>query len=81
MAVAEPTGEGDPAPRFDFYASTTSLYYAPVTLGIWCANWETGCEALAIPGHLAVLDVDHGGEAEPAELPSYDVSWVAGRSA
>lgn len=62
--------------RFDFGASTHSRYYAAVALGIWCANWETGCEALGIPGHFTVLTPDQRGDGEPQELPRYDVSWV-----
>jgi nitroreductase len=63
--------------RFDFYAATASRYYAPVALGIWCANWELGCEALEIAGHFTVLPPEkrHGVEPHDA-LPRYDVSWV-----
>ncbi|MEJ2757764.1 MAG: nitroreductase family protein [Anaerolineales bacterium] len=57
---------------FDFYAATASKYYAPVALGIWCANWELGCEAQGIHGHFAVLPKEYSGE----KLPRYDVSWV-----
>jgi len=64
--------------RFDFCASTSSRFYAPVALGIWCANWELGCEALAIPGHFSVLTAEGRGVGEVAELPRYDVSWVVG---
>jgi len=66
---------------FDFYATTASQYYAPVALGIWCANWEMGCETLDIHGHFAVLSA---GESEGRDenthpkLPRYDVSWVLG---
>ena len=65
--------------RFDFYAVTASRYYAPVAVGIWCADWEMGCEALGIRGHFAVLSsVERGlqdGQDRPL-LPRYDVSWV-----
>jgi nitroreductase len=61
--------------RFDFYAATDSHYYAPVALGIWCANWELGCEALGVPGHFAVLPADEMDVGRP-QLPRYDVSWV-----
>ena len=48
-------------------------------MGIWCANWEMGCEALGIHGHFAVLSPGEKGvpdeEACP-QLPRYDVSWV-----
>ena len=67
--------------RFDFYATTESRYYAAVALGIWCADWEMGCEALAIPGHFAVLSAEERGDHrvdEQAHFPAhqYDVSWV-----
>jgi len=65
-------GEGEPClVGFDFYATTQSRYYAAVALGIWCANWEIGCEALGIQGHFAVLAAE-----ERLQLPRYDVSWV-----
>ncbi len=57
--------------RMDFYAVTASRYYAAVALGIWCANWELGCEALGKKGHFEVL---HPTTPMP-ELPRYDVSW------
>lgn len=64
--------------RFDFYAAVESRYYAPVALGIWCANWEMGCEALGINGHFALLSAEergiHNDKAYP-QLPRYDVSW------
>lgn len=62
--------------RFDFYAVTESRYYAPVALGIWCANWEMGCASLGIHGHFAVLSDDERGVQEKKELPKYDISWV-----
>ena len=65
--------------RFDFYATTKSRYYAAVALGIWCANWEMGCEALGIHGQFAVLSEKrrgfHNDNSRP-QLPRYDVSWV-----
>mmetsp|Transcript_76469 Transcript_76469/g.200626 ORF Transcript_76469/g.200626 Transcript_76469/m.200626 type:complete len:378 (-) Transcript_76469:36-1169(-) len=64
--------------RFDFCAATTSRYYAAVALGIWCANWETGCEALGIRGHFSVLTPAERGVEGAPELPLYDISWVAG---
>jgi nitroreductase len=33
-----------------FLTVTDSRYYAPVALGIWCANWELACEALGERG-------------------------------
>jgi hypothetical protein len=65
--------------RFDFYATTASRYYAPVAVGIWCANWEMGCEALGIHGHCDVLSPEgrcvRDDQAQP-QLPRYDLSWV-----
>ena len=78
--VAVKKGEGAPIARFDFYAATNSRYYAPVALGIWCANWEMGCEALGIQGHFAVLPAgDRSAQDEEAhpKLPVYDVSWMS----
>lgn len=65
--------------RFDFCAATESRYYAAVALGIWCANWEMGCQALDIQGHFAVLSTEErGGQNERVngQLPRYDVSWA-----
>jgi hypothetical protein len=66
--------------RFEFYAATESRYYAAVALGIWCANWEMGCEALGIHGHCAVLSAGERGvhnDKAGLQLPRYDVSWVS----
>ncbi|MFE0203975.1 nitroreductase family protein [Streptomyces sp. NPDC058985] len=63
--------------RFDFCTTTASRYYAPLGLGIWCANWEVGCEALGLPGHLRVLTSDEQGELDTPEPPGYGVSWIA----
>jgi hypothetical protein len=65
--------------RFDFYQVTESRYYAPVAAGIWCTNWELGCDALGIHGHAAVLsakerDIQDDNALPP--LPRYDLSWV-----
>jgi len=65
--------------RFDFYQTTESRYYAPVAAGIWCANWELGCEALGIQGHATLLpekERDTQDEMEQVNLPRYDLSWV-----
>jgi hypothetical protein len=65
--------------RFDFFAATESRYYAAVAVGIWCANWEMGCQAQGIPGHFAVLSSEQRGvnnENNHTGLPRYDVSWV-----
>jgi nitroreductase len=68
---------------FDFYTATASRYYAPVALGIWCANWEMGCEALGIQGHFAVLPTEERGVQDRIDrppLPRYDVSWIVDKS-
>ena len=75
--MTEPEGTGQKVVRFDFFTTTASRFYAPVALGIWCANWETGCDALGIPGHLAVLPVDSRSNGDISELSQYDVSWIA----
>jgi nitroreductase len=62
---------------FDFYAATASKYYAAVALGIWLADWETGCEALSIPGRFTKLTAAQRGATSESELPHYDVSWVS----
>lgn len=62
--------------RFDFYAVTGSHYYAPVAVGIWCANWELGCEELGIQGHFAHLPAAQRGAQDEQALPRYDLSWV-----
>jgi nitroreductase len=80
VGVQVPTPAGGPARvRIDFYASTTSRYYAPVALGIWCGNWEYGAQAAGIRGHFAILDAASRGvpEPEPGAVPRYDVSWIA----
>jgi nitroreductase len=64
--------------RFDFFAATTSRYYAAVALGIWCANWETGCAALNKTGHFEVLSPEERNDEEFSDLPHYDISWVVG---
>ena len=64
--------------RFDFYSVTESRFYAPVAVGIWCANWELGCQAQGIPGHFAVLSDGERGlrdKKDRPQLPRYDLSW------
>ncbi len=63
--------------RMDFYAATPSKYYAPVALGIWCADWEMGCEALGIGGHFEALPAEARGGSPTRAVPHYDVSWLA----
>jgi len=81
VAVMEKDGKDDSSllERFDFYSVTESRFYAPVAVGIWCANWELGCEALGIHGHLAVLSDKERGlrdKKDRPQLPRYDISWV-----
>jgi nitroreductase len=72
VAVTDSTG----LRRFDFYQAIESRYYAPVAAGIWCANWEIGCEALGISGHFAVLPESERESPGTGLAPLYDVSWV-----
>jgi nitroreductase len=74
-AVTDETGRS--VSRFGFATSTASRYYAPVALGIWCADWETGCAALGIPGHFAALTPDQRDLSDAPRLPHYAVSWIA----
>jgi len=62
--------------RVDFYSTTESRYYAPVAAGIWCANWELGCQALDIHGHVVALSVDELGTGAEEAVPHYNLSWV-----
>jgi hypothetical protein len=68
-AVTEGTGDQKRLVRMDFAAATESRYYAPVALGIWCADWVTGCQALGISGHFAVLTPQERGLPHAPELP------------
>lgn len=75
-AVTEQINGEEKLIRFDFCTSISSRYYAAVALGIWCANWETGCAALNRRGHFAVLSSkERASEAVP-EFPHYDISWI-----
>lgn len=58
--------------RVDFVATTPSRFYAPVALGIWVANWETGCAALGIAGRCVVL----AGQGAGQGAGHYGASWV-----
>ncbi len=55
-----------------FYANTTSRFYAPVALGIWCASWELGCEALGLEGHFEACPLPEG----DLEVPRHDLTWT-----
>ena len=72
-AVGAVTAQGV---RMDFYAATASHYYAPVAVGVWCANWETGCTALKIPGHVTALAAEARGVGAERDVPHYDISWT-----
>jgi nitroreductase len=75
-AVSDRIENQDKLIRFDFFAATTSRYYAAVALGIWCTNWETGCAALGKKGHFEILSPKERNYEELSELPRYDISWV-----
>ena len=77
-AITDNVENHDKLIRFDFFAATTSRYYAAVALGIWCANWETGCAALPQTGHFKVLTPEERNDEEISDLPHYDISWVVG---
>ena len=63
------TGSEDDLAAVTFSAVTASRYYAPVALGIWCANWEIGCAALGEQGAFEGLPASEG------TLPHHDVTW------
>ena len=76
--IADTEENGD-LKSFDFYTTTASRYYAPVAVGIWCGNWELGCEKLRILGHFAVLTSEKKNTIKrhaSTPLPRYDLSWV-----
>lgn len=57
--------------KVQFCAAEGSRYYAPLALGIWCANWETGVEALDQRGRWRALDA-------PRHIAGglvHDVTW------
>ncbi|MCP4498814.1 MAG: nitroreductase [Deltaproteobacteria bacterium] len=75
--IAKQTDEGE---RFDFYAATSSRYYAAVATGIWCGNWEMGCNALGIDGQFQQLASDERrSKEENATPPHHDVTWFSTR--
>jgi len=69
-AVLE-TGTDGEVSAVTFLATTASRYYAPVALGIWCANWELGCEALGMRGVFEIVPSADG------IVPHPDVTWRA----
>ncbi len=65
--------------RIDFLASTSSRYYAAVASGIWCSNWEMGCNELQIDGVFTKLndtEIDLTDSQKTEGIPAYDMSWV-----
>ena len=67
-AIVE-TSPGTRSCAVHFVATTASHYYAPVALGIWCANWELGCEALGEHGVFERV------QSSDDDLPRHDVTW------
>jgi nitroreductase len=64
--------------RIDFLASTSSRYYAAVASGIWCANWELGCNELHIDGEFTKLndtEINLSDSQKIEGIPAYDMSW------
>ena len=76
VAIMNSDSDAPQLERFDFYQTTESRYYAPVAAGIWCANWEMGCDALGIHGHAALLTEEERGIDDENVVPQYDLSWV-----
>ena len=76
VATLDKVENHDKLIRFDFFAATTSRYYAAVAIGIWCANWETGCAALDKHGHFTVLSPEERASDVASDLPRYDISWI-----
>ncbi len=63
--------------QFDFYAVTSSRYYAVIAVGIWCGNWEMGCDELGMKGSF-VQSMQQQHEGSKTDLvPHYDISWVS----
>lgn len=68
--------DNDEINRIDFLASTSSRFYAAVASGIWCANWEMGCNELQIEGAFTKLKQSEIEFTESQKAPVYDMSWV-----
>lgn len=66
----------DAVHRVDFATSTSSRYYAPVALGIWLANWETGCQALDIHGRTTVLPEHPTDTTDTPGRLTYGATWL-----
>ncbi len=58
-----------------FCAATGSRFYAPVALGIWCANWELGVGALGVDGGFDCVT----GPDPDVTPPHLDVLWCNSR--
>lgn len=70
--------------RIDFVATTTSRHYAAVASGIWCANWEMGCNEINIDGQfrrLNEMEISSTLKQKGSIGPVYDMSWVLNNSA
>lgn len=64
--------------QFNFYATTSSRYYAAVAIGIWCGNWDMSCDALEMKGSFVLLSQPQNkGSKSDKVLPHYDISWVS----
>jgi nitroreductase len=70
--------EADKRFQFDFHAITSSRYYAVVAIGIWCGNWEAGCDTLGIEGNF-LLSAQPSSEGSNSDngLLHHDISWVS----
>jgi hypothetical protein len=64
--------------RFDFFTATASRYYAPIALGIWCANWELSCRAAGQNGHFQIVSREERENSRTCapENAIYDISWI-----
>lgn len=60
--------------QVDFYCNKKSRFYGPLALGIWCGNWELGCEALNKDGEVVFMPFDSE-DNESQSVIQYGVSW------
>jgi len=75
--LSEPDPKNNKNMQIDFYASTSSRYYAVIAIGIWCGNWEISCDALNVKGHFELAS--HSSKAclvSDIYTPQSDISWV-----
>lgn len=68
-AVVESNKSGEI--KIDFYCTTSSRFYGPIAIGIWCANWELGCDALHIEGEV----LNSPPLSDENQVTQYGVSW------